>query len=87
MTERLRQAVALAVASVTHAGEQAERLEVDQQEEVAAHIEALANELRWQELLNDPDRVAAVDHLADEALAAFESGQTRPLAEVLAEAK
>jgi mannose/cellobiose epimerase-like protein (N-acyl-D-glucosamine 2-epimerase family) len=82
MTERLQQAVAQATARVAQLAEQAERLPPDEQDELAARIEVLANELRWEELLNDPSRAAAIDALAEEALADLAAGRTRPLSEV-----
>ncbi|GEM_PF-6758819 len=43
----------------------------------------IANEKRWEELLNDPRHVAAVDALAEEALAEFKAGQSYPLSGIL----
>jgi hypothetical protein len=82
MTERLQQAVARAEANVAQLAKQAEHLTPEQQDELAGRIEALANELRWEELLNDPSRAAAVEALAEEALADLAAGRTRPLSEV-----
>lgn len=73
MTERLKRAVAT-VTSVAH---QAERLTPEAQDTLAAHIEALASELRWDTLLDDPARSDAIDRLADEALADFHAGRTQ----------
>lgn len=79
MIDRLRRAVD----DVTHLAEEAEQLPLDEQEALAARIEALANELRWQQLLDDPARAKSVDALADEALADYAAGRTRPLSDIL----
>ncbi|WIG59710.1 MAG: hypothetical protein OJF49_002457 [Ktedonobacterales bacterium] len=75
MTERLRRAME----SVNDVVERAEQLNPEEQDALAARIEAMANELRWDELLNDPHRTASLDALAGEALADFEAGKTQPL--------
>lgn len=72
MVDRLRHAVDLVV-------QEAERLSEEEQATLAAQLEAIANDLRWEELFDDPERGAALDSLADEALAEFQSGKTRPL--------
>lgn len=79
MTDRLRRAVD----DVTHLAEEAEQLPPDEQDLLAARIEALANDLRWQQLLDDPARAEAVDALAGEALADYAAGRSRPLGDVL----
>lgn len=84
MIERVR-LVVWALAHRTRTGWRAVGLGPGHQDRLAARPGAHANERRWQELLNEPDRVAAVDDVADEALAAFESGKTRPLSEVLSD--
>ena len=78
MTERLRQAVA----HMTSAVEQAERLGPTEQDILAAKIETIVNEIVWEHLLNDPDRAAAIDTLADEALADLAAGKTHAISDV-----
>jgi hypothetical protein len=64
MVERLRRAVDLVT-------QEAERLTDAEQDALAAQLEALANDLRWEEVLGDPAYTAGVDVLADEALAEY----------------
>jgi hypothetical protein len=62
---------------------QAEQLPEAAQRALAEMIlERIANDKRWDELLNDPERAAAVDALAEEALAEFKVGKFYPLSEV-----
>lgn len=51
--------------------------------EMAARLEALVNDLRWEQLLDDPMRAAAIDALAEQALVDLATGDTRPLGEIL----
>ena len=62
---------------------QAELLPEEEQRALAQMIlERIANEKRWEELLDDPTRATAVDALAEEALAEFKAGKSYPLSEV-----
>jgi nucleoid-associated protein YejK len=62
---------------------QAEQLPEEAQQALAEMIlERIANDKRWEELLNDPEHAAAVDVLAEEALAEFRAGKSYPLSEV-----
>ncbi len=62
----------------------AERLSEEERRALAEMILGrIANEKRWEELLNDPRHVAAVDALAEEALAEFKAGQSYPLSDIL----
>ena len=62
---------------------QAEQLPEEEQRTLAEMIlEQIANEKRWDALLDDPKRASAVDALADEALAEFKAGKSYPLSEV-----
>jgi nucleoid-associated protein YejK len=62
---------------------QAEQLSEEEQQALAEMIfEQIANEKRWEELLDDPTRTSAVDALADEALAEFKAGKSYSLGEV-----
>jgi hypothetical protein len=62
---------------------QAEQLSEEEQQALAEMIlEQIANEKRWDALLDDPTRASAVDALADEALAEFKAGKSYPLSEV-----
>lgn len=57
---------------------QAEQLPEEEQQKIAEMIlERIANDKRWEELLVDPKRAAAVD-----ALAEFKAGKSSPLSEV-----
>lgn len=54
---------------------QAEQLPEAEQRTLAEMIlERIANDKRWEELFDDPKRAAAVDVLAEEALAEFKAG-------------
>lgn len=62
---------------------QAEQLPESEQRTLAEMIlERIATDKRWEELLDDPKRAAAVDALAEEALAEFKAGKSYPLSEV-----
>lgn len=62
---------------------QAEQLPEAEQRTLAEMIlERIANDKRWEELFDDPKRAAAVDALAEEALAEFKAGKSYPLSEV-----
>ena len=43
----------------------------------------IAAEARWAELLHDPDAIALLERMADEALAEHDAGQTHNLDELL----
>ncbi len=63
---------------------QAERLPEDKQCMFAEMIlEQIANEKRREALLSDPKYAAAVDALAEKALAEFKAGQSYPLSDIL----
>lgn len=67
---------------MTGAVEQAERLDPAEQDILAASIETLINNIAWEHLLSDADRAAAIDTLADEALADLVAGKTHALSDV-----
>jgi hypothetical protein len=55
----------------------AEQLPEEDQRALAEMIlEQIANEKRWDALLDDPKRASAVDALAEEALAEFKAGKS-----------
>ena len=85
MIERLLKAIDQTTAQVATLAKAAEQLSTEEQNELAARIEALANELRWEHPLNDTSRADALDALADQALAELASGGTRSLDDVLAD--
>ncbi len=61
----------------------AEQLPEEAQRALAEMIlERIANDKRWDELLDDPEHAAAVDALAEEALAEFKAGKSYPLSDV-----
>ncbi|HST90476.1 MAG TPA: hypothetical protein VLJ14_19030 [Ktedonobacterales bacterium] len=73
MTERLRQAIS----RIEDAAQHAEQLPAEEQDALAAQIEEMLNDLRWEQLLADPARSEAID-----ALAEFRAARTRPLSDV-----
>ena len=83
MTDRLEKAAAQATTQIADLLKHAATLSPADQNDLAAHLEVLANDLRWEQLLDDPARAAAVDALADQALADFAAGNTRSLDDVL----
>ena len=78
MAGRLRQALA----HITSVVEQAERLSPAEQDLLAARIETIFHDIVWEDLLNDSNRAAAVDALADEALADLAAGNTHARGDV-----
>ena len=76
MVDRLRNAVDLVT-------EKAQFLSEEEQEALAARLESIANDLRWDELLADPANTEALDILADEALAEYQAGKTHTLDNIL----
>lgn len=78
MIDRLRQAIS----RVEDAAQHAEQLPVEEQDALAARIEGMLSDLRWEQLLADPARSQSVDTLAEEAFAEFRAGKTRPLSDV-----
>ena len=76
MVDRLRHAVDLVT-------EKAQFLSEEEQEALAARLESIANDLRWDELLADPANTEALDILADEALAEYQAGKTHTLDNIL----
>ena len=83
MIDRLEKAVAQATAQMADLMKQAASLSPTAQNELAARVEALTNELRWEQLLDYPTRAFAVDALADQALADFGADRTRALDDAL----
>ena len=70
MTDLLRQAV-----------EQVEQLPDEAQNDIAAKMIALADEIKWERLLNHPKTADLLDMLSAEGDAEDEAGLTRPLSE------
>jgi hypothetical protein len=70
MTDLLRQAV-----------EQVEQLPDDAQNDIAAKMIALADEIKWTRLLSHPKTADLLDMLSAEGDVEDEAGLTRPLSE------
>lgn len=70
MTEQLRRAM-----------EQIEQLPEDAQNEIAAQMLALADQLQWEWLLNHPKTEELLDMLSADGDAEDDAGLTRPLSE------
>lgn len=70
MTDLLRQAV-----------EQVEQLPEEAQNDIAAKMIALADDIKWARLLSHPKTADLLDMLSAEGDAEDEAGLTRPLSE------